>query len=234
MMRTGAYTDVFRDQHSATLTDALTAAATAAAAGDFTRAAIQARRVIDDARHLHHSVVRDALAAGLDWWQVGELVDQHPQAAFDAYANLADSTRTPAQQRPHLAVVCTAGLAAEHDMDTEHGIDLDDLDAQHSLTTDPTVVRLRAAAQLLGDDVWIAVKLPGTYEGDDDLDDDQAILRWTTVALRRGGRRRSRTARLRRMAGLIETPPASTGGRGLRKRRRGRATRTARGRRRPA
>jgi hypothetical protein len=25
------------------------------------------------------------------------------------------------------------------------------------------------AAQLLGDDIWIAVKLPGSYEGDDDL-----------------------------------------------------------------
>src|SRR3954471_24120415 len=66
-------------------------------------------------------------------------------------------------------------------MDTEHGIDLDDLDPQHSLTTDPTVVQLRTAAQLLGDDMWIAVKLPGEY--DDDLDDDAAIRRWTTVVL---------------------------------------------------
>ena len=65
-----------------------------------------------------------------------------------------------------------------------HGIDLDDLDPQHSLTTDPTVVRLRAAAELLGDGIWIAVKLPGEYDGDDDLDnDDAAVRRWTTVAL---------------------------------------------------
>ncbi|WP_201749935.1 hypothetical protein [Micromonospora sicca] len=149
-------------------------------AGDFKNAVTLAERFTAGARHLHHSVMRDALAAGLDWWQIGELLTLHPQAAFDAYANLADGTRTPAQQHPHLAVVCTAGLAAEHDMDTEHGIDLDDLDPQHSLTTDPTVVRLRAPAQLLGDDVWIAVKLPGTYEGDDDLDDDAAIRRWTT------------------------------------------------------
>ncbi|GLZ02343.1 hypothetical protein [Actinoplanes sp. NBRC 103695] len=130
---------------------------------------------------MHHSVVRDALAAGLDWWQIGELVTVHPQAAFDAYANLADDAHTTARQRPHLAVVCTAGLAAEHDMDTEHGIDLDDLDPQRSLATDPTVVQLRAAAQLLGDDIWITVKLPGEY--DDDLDDNAGIRRWTTVAL---------------------------------------------------
>jgi hypothetical protein len=119
---------------------------------------------------------------GWDWWQIGELLTVHPQAAFDAYASLADGTRTPAQQRLHLAVVCTAGLVAEHDMDTAHGIDLDDVDPQHSLVTDPTVVRLRAAAQLLGDDIWIAVKLPGEYAGDDDLD-DAATRRWTTVAL---------------------------------------------------
>lgn len=46
---------------------------------------------------------------------------------------------------------------------------------QHSLTTDPTVLQLRAAAELLGDDIWIAVKLPGACDGDDDLDDDAAI-----------------------------------------------------------
>jgi len=52
---------------------------------------------------LHHSVVRDPLAAGLDLWQIGELLIVHPQAAFGAYANFADVTHTPAQQRPHLA-----------------------------------------------------------------------------------------------------------------------------------
>lgn len=45
------------------------------------------------------------------------------------------------------------------------------------------MVQLRAAAQLLGDDVWIAVTLPGEYDGDDDLNDDAAIRRWITVAL---------------------------------------------------
>lgn len=103
----------------------------------------------------------------------------HPQATFNANANLADGTRSPAQQRLQLAVVCTAGLAAEHDMETEHGIDLG---PQHSLTIDPTVIRLRAAAQLLDDDIWIAVKLPGVYDSDD-LDDGAASHRWSTVAL---------------------------------------------------
>lgn len=181
--RTGAHTATFREQDGSSFTDGLTATTQAAIVGDFKQATTLAERFTVGTRHLHHSVVRDALAAGLDWWQIGELLTLHPQAEFDAYANLADDTRTPAQQRPHLAVVCTAGLVAEHDMDTDYGIDLDDLDPQHSLTTDPAVVRLRAAAQLLGDDIWITVKLPGEYDGDDDLDDDAVIRRWTTVAL---------------------------------------------------
>ncbi|MFI9597719.1 hypothetical protein [Nonomuraea sp. NPDC052265] len=68
-------------------------------------------------------------------------------------------------------------------MDSDYGVDLDDLDPAHSLTTDPTVVRLREAAKLLGEEVWIAVKLPGAYEGDDDLPEGAAARRWTTVAL---------------------------------------------------
>jgi hypothetical protein len=141
--RTGAHPETFLEQYGSSFTDGLAATTQAADAGDFKQATTLAERFAAGARHLHHSVVRDALAAGLDWWQIGELLTLHPQAAFDAYANLADGTRTPAQQRPQLAVVCTAGLAAEHDMDTEHGIDLDDLDPQHSLTTDPTAIRLR-------------------------------------------------------------------------------------------
>jgi hypothetical protein len=31
-------------------------------------------------------------------------------------------------------VVCTAGLVAEHDLDDEYGVDLDDLGDDHSLT----------------------------------------------------------------------------------------------------
>ena len=107
----------------------------------------------------------------------------HPQAAFEEYANLADGTVTPAQQRPALAVTCTAGLAALHDMEPWYGIDIDDLDSRHSLGTDPTVARLRETAAMLGEDIWIAVKLPGEFEGDDDLQDGTAIRRWTTMVL---------------------------------------------------
>jgi hypothetical protein len=82
---------------------------------------------------------------------------------------------------PHLAVVCTAGLLAEHDQDDDHGIDLDDLGDDHSLTQDPTVVCIRAAAALLNEDVWIAVRLSGDYEGADELDDDAVTSRWTSV-----------------------------------------------------
>ncbi len=53
----------------------------------------------------------------------------------------------------------------------------------HSLSADPTVARLRETAAMLGQDIWIAVKRPGEYEGDDDLEDGIAIRRWTTVVL---------------------------------------------------
>ena len=61
--------------------------------------------------------------------------------------------------------------------------------ADHSLMLDPTMVRLRTAAAAVGEDIWITVRLPGRYEGDDDLDDDAdddldddaAITHWTTV-----------------------------------------------------
>ena len=52
-----------------------------------------------------------------------------------------------------------------------------------AFTADPTVARLRETAAMLGEDIWIAVKLPGEYEGDDDLDDGIAIRRSTTVVL---------------------------------------------------
>jgi hypothetical protein len=42
---------------------------------------------------------------------------------------------------------------------------------------------MRETAAMLGQDIWIAVKLPGEYQGDDDLEDGTAIRRWTTVVL---------------------------------------------------
>jgi hypothetical protein len=168
--RAGAYTGAFRDQDGGALAVGVNGTAAAAAAGDWKQAAASAARVQAGALHLHHSVVRDALAAGLDWWAIGELLAMHPQAAFEQYANLGDDTVTPARQRPALAVTCTAGLAARHATEPWFGIDIDDLDSGHSLTADPTVARLRETAAMLSEDIWIAVKLPGEYEGDDDLE----------------------------------------------------------------
>jgi hypothetical protein len=179
----GAYTGAFRDQHASAIAADVDRAAVAAAGADWKQATASAARVQAGALHLHHSVIRDALAEGLDWWQVGELLGVHPQAAFEQYANLADGTATPARQRPALAVTCTAGLASVHDMEPWYGIDVDDLDHGHSLAADPTVARMREMAAMLGQDIWIAVKLPGEYEGDDDLEDGTAIRRWTTVVL---------------------------------------------------
>ncbi|MEW2386311.1 hypothetical protein AB0873_30135 [Micromonospora sp. NPDC047707] len=143
----------------------------------------RAGRLRQYAEHAATAVVRDALAAGLDWWALGEHVGLHPQAAYEQHRTAAEGLRPPAEQRPGLAVVCAAGLVAAHDLDDECGVDLDDLGDDHSLTAEPTVARLRAAAAALGEDVWIAVRLPGDYEGADDLDDDVAITRWTTVVL---------------------------------------------------
>jgi hypothetical protein len=179
----GAYTGAFRDQHASAIAADVDKAAAAAAAADWKQATASAARVQAGALHLHHSVIRDALAEGLDWHEVGELLGVHPQAAFEQYANLADGTATPARQRPALAVTCTAGLAAVHDMEPWYGIDVDDLDSGHSLAADPTIARMRETAAMLGQDIWITVKLPGEYEGDDDLEDGTAIRRWTTVVL---------------------------------------------------
>jgi hypothetical protein len=50
------------------------------AAGDFTRASAAAARLLQYAEHAQSAVVRDALAAGADWWQIGEHFGLHPQA----------------------------------------------------------------------------------------------------------------------------------------------------------
>jgi hypothetical protein len=175
------HTEDLRRRVDDAIADALQRAATAAAGGDFAAASTAAIALRQDAEHAVTAVVRDALAAGLDWWALGEHLGLHPQAAYEQYRGAVEGLRTPAQQRPDLAVVCTAGLLDAHDFDDESGIDLDDLGDDHSLTQDPTVVRLRAAAAAFGEDAWIAVRLPGTYEGEDEIDDDAAITRWTTV-----------------------------------------------------
>ena len=45
------------------------------------------------------------------------------------------------------------------------------------------MARLRDAAKTLGEDIWITVKPPGEFTGDDDLDDGTVICRWTAVVL---------------------------------------------------
>ena len=175
------HTEDLRNRHGAALTYTLQQAATAVADGDFRAAAAAAELLRQWAEHAHTAVVRDALLAGTDWWTLGEHLSLHPQAAWEQYRGVVEGLRPPAEQQPPLAVLCTAGLVAEHDMDAGYGIDLEDLGADHSLMLDPTVVRLRTAAAAVGEDIWITVRLPGRYEGDDDLDDDAAITRWTTV-----------------------------------------------------
>lgn len=186
--RAVTHTAAVADQYGQSLCTVFAAAASAVADGQFRQGAILAERIRAAGEHLLHGVVRDALIAGADWWTLGDALSMHPQAAFDRYANLIEGTMLPAQQRPDLAVVCTAGLPAVHDMEPEYGIDLDDLAPNHSLTLDPTVVRLRAAAKLLGEDVWITVTPPGDFEGaEGDPDEEQAITQWTTVAVHPDG-----------------------------------------------
>src|SRR5512144_1759100 len=175
------HTEDLYNRHGAALTDALQRAAAAVVRGDFRAAATAAELLRQWAEHAHIAVVRDALLAGTSWWTLGEHLSLHPQAAWEQYRGVVEGLRSPAEQQPPLAVVCTAGLVAEHDMDAGYGIDLEDLGTDHSLMLDPTVVRLRTAAAAVGEDIWIAVRLPGQYEGDDDLDDDAAITCWTTV-----------------------------------------------------
>lgn len=124
------------------------------------------------------------LGAHVNWWRLGDLLGLHPQAAYEKYGQHREGLRSPAEQHPELdTVLVTAGLAAEHNWGDEYGIDIEDLGIEHSLAADPTVAAMRQAAQLRGDDVWIAERLPGEYEGDRDADDDQVIKQWTTVVL---------------------------------------------------
>jgi len=179
------HTAALRDQYGHTFTETLDGTAAAVTAADWREALILADRLRDGGRAVHTSVIRDALRAGVDWWTLGELLSMHPQAAYDTHGSMVEGLGAPAQQRPELAVVLTAGLAALHGMEPEYGIDIDDLDAGHGIMFDPKVRRLRDAATLLGEDIWIAVTLPGDFEGaeGDPIEGEQAIVQWTTVVL---------------------------------------------------
>ena len=163
--------------------DAPARAAEAAAAGDWRAALGQATRLELAAAQLRQALLRHALTGGADWWEVAGLLGTHPQQAFEACAPLTCHHLTPAQQRPGHAVVLTAGLAAVHDIRPEYGIDIEDLDAGHSLHGEPGVRRVRDAAGLLGDDVWIYVTTPGDFEGSegDPAPGEDVIGQWTSV-----------------------------------------------------
>jgi hypothetical protein len=63
-------------------TDAPARAAEAAAAGDYRAALDQASRLELAAGQLRQALLRDALAAGADWWKVAELLGTHPPAGL--------------------------------------------------------------------------------------------------------------------------------------------------------
>ena len=170
-------------QAATVLADAPHRAAAAVARADLRAALAQAERAEHAVTGLRQAIVADMLAGGADWWQVGEALAMHPQAAFEVYRQLADGRQTPATQRPSLAIVITAGLESEHDVLPEYGIGIDDLSPDHSVNADPGVVRIREAARVLGTRTWIAVTTPGGLEGaeGDPAPGDDAISQWTSV-----------------------------------------------------
>lgn len=115
------------------------------------------RLLRERAEMLPHAVVADALHAGLDWWQIADHLNLHPQDAWELYRNAAQGLASPAEQRPGLAVWLWAGADIVHEFDPAYGVELGDLPTTHSLHDDPTVSRLRVAAALLCVDIWIAV-----------------------------------------------------------------------------
>jgi hypothetical protein len=98
------------------------------------------------------------------------------------------SARPAAEQRPQLAVVCTAGLLAEHGQDAEHGVDLDDLGDDHSLTQDPPWPAFARRPSCSTSSSGSRSGCPGDYEGADDLDDGAAVRRCTTIVTHPGQR----------------------------------------------
>ena len=179
----GAYTGAFRDQHGGAIAADVDGTAAAAAAGTGSApppappASRQAPCTCTTASSATLWPKASTGGKSASCWACTRRRRSSSTPAWPA------ATAAPARQRSGLAVTCTAGLAAVHDIEPWYGIDVDDLDAGHSLSADPAVARLREMATMLGQDIWITVKLPGEYQGDDDLEDGTAIRRWTTVVL---------------------------------------------------
>jgi hypothetical protein len=173
----------FAGEAGSVLAEAPHQAAPAVARADLSAALAQAERAENAITGLRRAIVADMLAAGADWWQAGEALAMHPQAAYEAYGHLAGDRQNPAAQQPALAIVITAGLDHAHDVLPEYGIDIDDLDPGHSVNADPGVVRVREAARLLGTGAWITVTTPGGFEGaeGDPEPGEDAISQWTSV-----------------------------------------------------
>jgi hypothetical protein len=173
----------FAGQAAGVLADAPHQVAAAASRADLRAALALAERAEHAITGLRRAIVADMLADGAGWWQVGEALVTHPQAAFEAYAHLAPGQQAPAAQRPDLAIVLTAGLAAAHDPQPEYGIDIDDLGPGHSVNSDPAVVRVREAARLLGAGTWITVTSPAGSRAPRATQSPgtDAISQWTSV-----------------------------------------------------
>ncbi|GIG05685.1 MULTISPECIES: hypothetical protein [Micromonosporaceae] len=87
------------------------------------------------------------------------------QAAWAEFGSLVEGRLTPAQQHPDHAMVLTAGLAGMHDLERPTA------STPTTWATVPASAPSRKSArhpetvQLLGEDVWIAVALPGQAQG---------------------------------------------------------------------
>jgi hypothetical protein len=68
-------------------------------------AASLASRYRDGCEHLHAAVVRDMLAAGVNWWRPGDLMSMDPQAAYERFGRYGEGVKAPAEQHPQLAVL---------------------------------------------------------------------------------------------------------------------------------
>ena len=77
-------------QATSVLADAPHQAAEAVARADLRAALAQVERAEHAVTGLRLAVVADLLADGADWWQAGETLAMHPQAAYGAYGHLAD------------------------------------------------------------------------------------------------------------------------------------------------
>ena len=178
--REATWTARLRDACRSTHADTFGRAAAAVAQRRWRRTLEPIRLLRERAEMLPDAVVRDALAAGLNWWQIADYLNMHPQDAWELHQNAVEGTLSPAEQRPDLAVRLCAGADVIHEFDPAYGADLDDLEITHSLHHDPTVVRLREADALLSIGIWIAVTPPG--EPTPDIAPGAVAIAWSGVA----------------------------------------------------